>query len=752
MVMKKRVEVRPLVLVVTQAGETREYEFKQESVIIGNGPTANVALEDESVSSIHAIIKLTLESATIIDLGSETGTFINGKQVRESALADGDALRVGSVEIAVQLPTPLEMEQVARSTPPPPPPVDDDRTVNFRAADVSESGRKMPPPPPFEATEQFDITSTVRMTTPPSADKVETKPERLQEKAPAFAAQTASAQSSGSQSKPQKKKNDQSKNGQSKNEPAKQEVKAAKIDETPAKVAPSKAPPPAPTLRAEALPAEDSVSVSAAAPGPLPELAGKLNGVALNSRGIPEALSAAELQKSERPTKEKKVLQVAVYWGDQLMQALHFGAAGAEVTIGEAAKNDIVLAADGLPDSFIFVRVDEAGAVVNVPDAFPLEVRSGKDAFDRKELKAKGVLAAFDGQVQAQSYRLSLLDRALVRAGSLTLSVQYVSPAQRITTTLAQRMDQAFVGTTVFVSVFAIFFCLMVAVAPKIDEQSQDDLFRNSARFAKLLLKEEKKMPKKFELSGSKGGGKHKDDEGKFGKKDKPQKDALASAKGAPKVDPNKREKDRKIAMNAGILGALKGGKNDAVSNVFGPGGLGTGINSALGGLRGTAMGDAGGAGGLGSRGAGPGGGGSSLGIGGIGNGTGRGTGGLGNVDLGGRGKGEHAVDHSKTVIQGGLSQDAIGRVLDRAKSAMRFCYEKELQRVPDLYGKVTVKFEIGGTGSVTDANVALTTLANINVEECLLRVYRRLKFPQPAGGGTVNVNYPMVFNKTGNQ
>ena len=51
--MKKRVEVRPLVLVVTQAGETREYEFKQESVIIGNGPTANVALDISNVNTVE---------------------------------------------------------------------------------------------------------------------------------------------------------------------------------------------------------------------------------------------------------------------------------------------------------------------------------------------------------------------------------------------------------------------------------------------------------------------------------------------------------------------------------------------------------------------------------------------------------------------------------------------------------------------------------------------------------------------------
>ena len=126
-----------------------------------------------------------------------------------------------------------------------------------------------------------------------------------------------------------------------------------------------------------------------------------------------------------------------------------------------------------------------------------------------------------------------------------------------------------------------------------------------------------------------------KEDEGLFGKKDKPKEDKVASTEGAPVVDKDKREEDRKIAMEA--LAALGLGPESQVSDVMGPGGLGSGINNALGGLRGTAMGDAGGAGGLGTRGTGAGGGGNGLGIGGLGSGTGRGSGGNGNIDLGGR-------------------------------------------------------------------------------------------------------------------
>ena len=134
-------------------------------------------------------------------------------------------------------------------------------------------------------------------------------------------------------------------------------------------------------------------------------------------------------------------------------------------------------------------------------------------------------------------------------------------------------------------------------ITPSFDEFEDDDLFNNPNFFQELILREpEEKKEKKEDLSGKKAA-QAKEDEGLFGKKDKPKEDKVASTEGAPVVDKDKREEDRKIAMEA--LAALGLGPESQVSDVMGPGGLGSGINNALGGLRGTAMGDAGGAGGL---------------------------------------------------------------------------------------------------------------------------------------------------------
>src|SRR5437868_127771 len=183
-----------------------------------------------------------------------------------------------------------------------------------------------------------------------------------------------------------------------------------------------------------------------------------------------------------------------------------------------------------------------------------------------------------------------------------------------------------------------------------------------------------------------------------------------------------------------------------------GPGGLGAGINPSLGGTRAQAgAGDSYGVGGLGTRGSGSGAGGNALGIGGLGTkGSGHGRGGYGEVDLGGRGKDETIFVPGRTMVVGGLSRDVINRVIQKHYNEIKYCYEKELSRHPDLYGKVTVLFLIEGTGRVGDALVQQTTMASEPVESCMVSHVRRWLFPAPQGGGTVQVTYPYVFKSSG--
>ncbi|MBM4379794.1 MAG: energy transducer TonB, partial [Deltaproteobacteria bacterium] len=164
----------------------------------------------------------------------------------------------------------------------------------------------------------------------------------------------------------------------------------------------------------------------------------------------------------------------------------------------------------------------------------------------------------------------------------------------------------------------------------------------------------------------------------------------------------------------------------------------------------GAGMGDAGGVGGLGSRGSGAGGGGTGLGLGGLGTkGVGRGAGG-GGIDLGGRGKEGTRIIPGKTTVVGGLSKDVIAKVIKRHENEIKYCYEAELQKTPDLSGKVAVAWTIDGSGAVADASVSESTLNNGTAEQCILTRIRRWKFPEPEGGGVVSVTFPWVFKPAG--
>lgn len=422
-------------------------------------------------------------------------------------------------------------------------------------------------------------------------------------------------------------------------------------------------------------------------------------------------------------------VEVTMLWGGSVMGVSRLSGSGA-VQIGEADGSAFRISHPSIPtQAFQLVTLSAQGATIHVANGMELEV---------------------DKQGQAgASYTLQLGQTAVVRVGPVEFVIQYSQRYRAIDLGLFQALDFLYAKVFAVAMIFQVAFVVAMFITPKLDSDEDDDLFQNPNEFQALILKpEEKKKEKKEDLSGKKAA-RHKDDEGVFGKKDKPKEDKLASKAGAPKVDKDKREEDRKLAMDALAALGLKG-PDGAVSNVLGPGGLGSGINNALGGLRGASMGDAGGAGGLGSRGTGAGGGGNALGIGGLGSGTGRGSGGRGGIDLGGRGKGMTRVQPGKVIHKGSLSREEIQRVISRVMNQIKFCYERELNKNPNLEGKLVASWVISGAGDVASANAAQNTMGSQPVEQCVMRIIKRLKFPQPKGGGQVFVTYPFVFSPSG--
>ncbi|TMA44112.1 MAG: energy transducer TonB [Deltaproteobacteria bacterium] len=102
-----------------------------------------------------------------------------------------------------------------------------------------------------------------------------------------------------------------------------------------------------------------------------------------------------------------------------------------------------------------------------------------------------------------------------------------------------------------------------------------------------------------------------------------------------------------------------------------------------------------------------------------------------------------------RTMVVGGLSRDVINRVIQKHYNEIKYCYEKELSKKPELYGKVTVLFMIEGSGRVGEALIQQTTMGSEPVESCMINHVRRWLFPAPQGGGTVQVTYPYVFKSS---
>jgi DNA-binding winged helix-turn-helix (wHTH) protein len=68
--------------------------------LLGRDPDLELFLDSPGVSRRHALISICGAEATIEDLGSKNGTFVDGKRlVAPRQLVDGDSVRVGSVEL-----------------------------------------------------------------------------------------------------------------------------------------------------------------------------------------------------------------------------------------------------------------------------------------------------------------------------------------------------------------------------------------------------------------------------------------------------------------------------------------------------------------------------------------------------------------------------------------------------------------------------------------------------------------------------
>lgn len=131
-------------------GTTLVHKLDSDVATIGRHPENDVVLTCPSSSGRHAIIKASDNGVFVQDLGSSNGTRVNGAEIEEALLKDGDRVGFGDVQAvfysgdppAVLEEKPLATPRFSNSLPPPAPVHGDPSTP---AARPVPAGRPLSP-------------------------------------------------------------------------------------------------------------------------------------------------------------------------------------------------------------------------------------------------------------------------------------------------------------------------------------------------------------------------------------------------------------------------------------------------------------------------------------------------------------------------------------------------------------------------------------------------------------------------------
>lgn len=88
-----------LVLLGEDGKPVHDVRLTREKSVIGKGMDADIRLNDDFASKLHAVIHFEEERFFISDLGSTNHTWLNGKKIIKEELQDGDFIRIGHQEM-----------------------------------------------------------------------------------------------------------------------------------------------------------------------------------------------------------------------------------------------------------------------------------------------------------------------------------------------------------------------------------------------------------------------------------------------------------------------------------------------------------------------------------------------------------------------------------------------------------------------------------------------------------------------------
>ncbi|MBC7172495.1 MAG: AgmX/PglI C-terminal domain-containing protein, partial [Polyangiaceae bacterium] len=100
----------------------------------------------------------------------------------------------------------------------------------------------------------------------------------------------------------------------------------------------------------------------------------------------------------------------------------------------------------------------------------------------------------------------------------------------------------------------------------------------------------------------------------------------------------------------------------------------------------------------------------------------------------------------------GGLACAGVARALALGERGPMSCYERRLLVRPDLEGEVTVSIEVNPRGEVGSISIVASSIADAEVESCVLTELRGLPFPALDGSDKTRATHTFVFRIPGRE
>jgi len=103
------------------------------------------------------------------------------------------------------------------------------------------------------------------------------------------------------------------------------------------------------------------------------------------------------------------------------------------------------------------------------------------------------------------------------------------------------------------------------------------------------------------------------------------------------------------------------------------------------------------------------------------------------------------SVELAETSATRGLSKEDIQKVVKQQVPSMEICYQKALEKKPNIQGEATFQLVIDSKGQVTKVSLVSSKLKDKDLEQCIIQKIKELTFPAPEGmdkvTATISIN-----------